>query len=80
MTIKGKLLSLNGEAVAVGLKPIAKRGRAFKPGIQLWGVLKVRAYPFYAILKTFQGNSYSLDPEAIDFIAKLKCDPSEVKY
>lgn len=74
--IKEKILSLNGEKVAIGFKA-TPRERSF----QAWGVCYAKNRPaFTAYLKSFKGAIYAIAPENVEFIAKMKCEIGEIDY
>lgn len=74
-TMKERIIALDGQNVAVCFK-----GAGMRRPFQVWGVCKVYSRPFAAIVRTFKGKSYALDPLNVDFIVKMKCRPEEVDY
>lgn len=78
MSIREKMLRLDGKGVAVGFAP----SRPGLGSLQVWGVLHVvKRRPFYGVVTSFKsGTVYILEPCNVEFIGELKCSPSEIAY
>lgn len=78
LSLKDKILSLDGKAVAVGfVSTNAKLG-----SLQVWGVLRVKSKrPVIATLKSFKtGTLFIIEPYDLEYIGELICTPGEIAY